>query len=83
MQPPPVKLGMIADFASVYSDAVGKGTASAIEMAIDDFAGSVLGCKIVLLQADHQNKPGIARTSRDNGSTTKSSMPSSKRKFLR
>lgn len=58
-QTPPVKLGMIADFTSVYSDAVGKGTASAIQMAIDDFGGTVLGRKIVLLQADHFNKPDV------------------------
>ncbi|MDB5511935.1 MAG: hypothetical protein JWR08_1418 [Enterovirga sp.] len=56
---PPLKLGMIADFSSVYSDAVGKGTAAAIEMAIEDFGGSVLGRKIVLLQADHLNKPDV------------------------
>ncbi len=56
---PPVKLGMIADFSSVYSDAVGKGTAAAIQMAIDDFGGIVLGRKIVLLQADHYNKPDV------------------------
>ena len=66
----PIKLGMIADFSSVYSDAVGKGTAVAIEMAIEDFGGTVLGRKVVLLQADHLNKPdvgaGAARNWIDN-----------------
>jgi branched-chain amino acid transport system substrate-binding protein len=57
--PPPIKLGMIADFSSVFADSVGKGSAAAIGMAIDDFGGSVLGRKVVLLTADHQNKPEI------------------------
>jgi len=55
----PVKLGMLADFSSVFADTVGKGSATAIEMAIDDFGGTVLGRKIVFLRADHQNKPEV------------------------
>ena len=56
---PPIKLGMIADFTSVFADTVGKGSATAITMAIEDFGGSVLGRKVILLTADHQNKPEI------------------------
>ena len=57
--PPPIKFGMIADFSSVFADTVGKGSATAIEMAIEDFGGTVLGRKVILLTADHQNKPEV------------------------
>jgi branched-chain amino acid transport system substrate-binding protein len=38
---------------------IGQGGIEAAKMAIADFGGSVLGKKIVLLSADHQNKPDI------------------------
>jgi branched-chain amino acid transport system substrate-binding protein len=38
----------------------GKGGALAVQMAMDDFGGKVLGKPIELLTADHQNKADIA-----------------------
>ncbi len=55
-----VKIGFLTDMSSVYSDIDGQGGAEAIRMAIADFGGTVLGKKIELLAADHQNKPDIA-----------------------
>jgi branched-chain amino acid transport system substrate-binding protein len=55
-----VKIGFITDLSSLYSDVEGKGGATAIQMAIDDFGGKVLGQSIELLTADHQNKADIA-----------------------
>ena len=55
-----VKIGYISDMSSLYSDLEGKGGATAIQMAIDDFGGKVLGKPIELLSADHQNKADIA-----------------------
>ncbi len=55
-----VKIGFITDMSSLYSDVEGKGGVTAIQMAIDDFGGKVLGQPIELLSADHQNKPDIA-----------------------
>ncbi|MFZ3124856.1 MAG: ABC transporter substrate-binding protein [Acidovorax sp.] len=55
-----VKIGYITDMSSLYSDVEGKGGATAIQMAIDDFGGKVLGQPIELLSADHQNKADIA-----------------------
>ena len=52
-------IGFITDMSSVYSDVEGKGGATAIQMAIDDFGGKVLGKPIELLTADHQNKADI------------------------
>jgi branched-chain amino acid transport system substrate-binding protein len=55
-----VKIGFITDMSGLYSDIDGPGGAEAIKMAIADFGGTVLGKKIELVTADHQNKPDIA-----------------------
>jgi branched-chain amino acid transport system substrate-binding protein len=55
----PVVIGDIDDLSGVYADVGGQGSIEAANMAIADFGGSVLGRKIVLLTADHQNKPDI------------------------
>ncbi|TCO11984.1 branched-chain amino acid transport system substrate-binding protein [Camelimonas lactis] len=66
----PVKIGMMGDLASVYSDIGGKGGIEAIKMAIEDFGGEVLGKKIAFVAADSLNKPdqasAIARQWYDN-----------------
>jgi branched-chain amino acid transport system substrate-binding protein len=67
----PVKIGVLTDMSSLYSDSGGKGSQIAAEMAVEDFGGSVLGQKIQVVGADHQNKPDIganvARDWYDNG----------------
>ena len=55
-----LKIGFITDMSSLYADVDGKNGALAIQMAIDDFGGKVLGKPIELLSADHQNKADIA-----------------------
>src|SRR5271169_2078278 len=57
---PDVVIGVIEDLSGVYSDDGGPGGVETAKMAIADFGGSVLGRKIVLLYADHQNKADIA-----------------------
>jgi len=54
-----VVIGDIDDMSGVYADVMGSAGVEAINMAIADFGGTVLGRKIVLLTADHQNKPDI------------------------
>ena len=54
-----VVIGAIDDLTGVYSDEGGIGGVEAAKMAIADFGGSVLGRKIVLLSADHQNKADV------------------------
>lgn len=54
-----VVIGDIDDMSGVYADVIGQGGVEAINMAIADFGGTVLGKKIVLLTTDHQNKPDI------------------------
>ncbi|WP_434034144.1 ABC transporter substrate-binding protein [Cupriavidus sp. a3] len=55
-----VKLGMLLDMSGLYADVTGRGSATAAQMAIDDFGGKVLGRKIELVVVDHQNKADIA-----------------------
>jgi branched-chain amino acid transport system substrate-binding protein len=56
----PIRLGLILDMSSVYADVTGPGSETAARMAVEDFGGSVLGRKIEILVADHQNKADIA-----------------------
>ena len=55
-----VKIGILNDQSGVYADFGGKGSIEAAKMAIEDFGGSLLGQKIELVSADHQNKPDLA-----------------------
>ncbi len=55
-----VTIGFITDMSGLYADIDGKGGATAIQMAIDDFGGKVDGMPIKLLTQDHQNKADIA-----------------------
>jgi branched-chain amino acid transport system substrate-binding protein len=57
-----VKIGVATDLSSLYADINGPGAVSAVQMAIDDFGGSVLGQKIEMVSADIQNKADVAAT---------------------
>ena len=60
----PLKIGIMNDLSSVYSDYQGIGSKVAAELAVADFSAK-LGVPVEILTADHQNKPdvgaGIAR----------------------
>src|SRR3954465_3454224 len=55
-----VKIGILNDQSGVYADYGGKYSVEAARMAIEDFGGEVLGQKVELLTADHQNQPDLA-----------------------
>src|SRR6266446_5211064 len=55
-----VKIGILNDQSGVYADYGGKYSLEAARMAIEDFGGEVLGQKVELVTADHQNKPDLA-----------------------
>ncbi|PLC49483.1 ABC transporter permease [Pollutimonas subterranea] len=55
-----VRIGFITDMSGPYADTDGPGGVEAIRMAVQDAGGQVLGKKIEILSADHQNKPEIA-----------------------
>ena len=58
----PVKIGLLSDMSGPYREVGGPGNRVAMELAVQDFGGSVLGRPIEILQADDQNKPDVATT---------------------
>jgi branched-chain amino acid transport system substrate-binding protein len=68
--PTPLKLGLLGGLSGVYAD-VAQGQPEAMQLAVDDMGGKVLGRPIEIVSADHQNKPdiaaGIARRWYDEG----------------
>jgi branched-chain amino acid transport system substrate-binding protein len=61
-QQTPLKIGVLSDFSSVYSDIGGQGNVEATRMAIEDFGGQMFGKPIDTVAADVLNKPDIAST---------------------
>lgn len=61
-QQAPLKIGVLADFSSVYSDIGGMGNVEATKMAIEDFGGQMFGKPIEIVSADVLNKPDVAST---------------------
>ena len=57
-----VKIAVLSDMSSLYADGAGKGSVEAARMAIADFGGTVLGKKVELVSADHQNKADVGAT---------------------
>lgn len=57
-QAPSVKIGVLNDQSTVYSDSQGIGSVIAAQFAVDDYAAK-LGVKAEVLSADHQNKVDI------------------------
>jgi branched-chain amino acid transport system substrate-binding protein len=58
----PLKIGIMADFASVYSDIGGQGNVEATKMAIEEFGGAMFGKPIEVVTADPLNKADVAAT---------------------
>ncbi|MBR0842940.1 ABC transporter substrate-binding protein [Bradyrhizobium liaoningense] len=61
-QQTPLKIGVLSDFSSVYSDIGGQGNVEATRMAIEDFGGQMFGKPIDMVSADVLNKPDVAST---------------------
>lgn len=55
----PLRIGVLNDQSGVYSDFGGVTSVTAAKMAVEDFGGKVLGRKIEVLSADHQNKTDV------------------------
>ena len=54
----PLKIGIMNDMSSVYADFQGVGSVVAAQLAVDDFSAK-LGVPVVIISADHQNKPDV------------------------
>ena len=55
-----VKIGVMNDQSGVYEDITGMKAVEAAKMAVEDFGGTVLGKRIEIVPANHQNKTDIA-----------------------
>src|SRR5215831_1373209 len=56
--PQPLKIGVMEGFSGVYGDLTA-GEVEAMQMAIEDVGGKVLGRSVEILSADHQTKPDV------------------------
>ena len=54
-----VKVGVLSDMSSLYSDIGGAGSVAAAKLAIADFAKANPNVKVELVSGDHQNKPDV------------------------
>ena len=52
-------IGVMGDQSGVVSDVGGKGSVLAARMAVADFGGQVMGRRIEVLVADHQNPSSV------------------------
>lgn len=55
-----VRIGVITDMSSALSDLSGRGSVTAVRMAVEDFGGQVLGKPVEVLTLDHQSKADVA-----------------------
>lgn len=55
-----IRIGVLTDMTGLYSDQNGQGSVTAVKMAVEDFGGKVLGKRIEVIAADHQNKADLA-----------------------
>src|SRR5436190_22915242 len=54
-----VKIGVLSDMSSLYTDLAGAGSVIAARMAVEDSGIEKRGYKIEFVSADHQNKPDV------------------------
>ena len=54
-----IKLGVLTDMSSLYTDLAGQGSVVAARMAVEDSGIEKRGVKVEIVSADHQNKPDV------------------------
>lgn len=57
--PQPLKIGLLGGLSGVYAD-IAQGQVEAMQLAVEEVGGKVLGRPIEVVSADHQNKPDVA-----------------------
>lgn len=50
-----IKIGVLTDMSSLYTDLAGKGSELAARMAVEDFDAARKGMKVEIISADHLN----------------------------
>ena len=59
-----IKIGVLTDLSGPYEGNGGHGSVAGAQIAADEFGGKIDGAKIVIISADHQNKPDIGAVHR-------------------
>ncbi len=54
-----IKIGVLTDMSSLYTDLAGAGSVAAAKMAVEDSGIEKRGYKVEVVSADHQNKPDV------------------------
>ena len=54
-----IKIGVLSDMSSLYTDLAGAGSVLAARMAVEDSGIEKRGYKVEIISADHQNKPDV------------------------
>ncbi|MEO8755935.1 MAG: ABC transporter substrate-binding protein [Casimicrobiaceae bacterium] len=54
-----IKIGVLTDMSSLYTDLAGAGSVAAARMAVEDSGIEKRGYKVEFVSADHQNKPDV------------------------
>ena len=54
-----IKIGVLSDMSSLYTDLAGAGSVLAARMAVEDFGAAKKNMKVEIVSADHQNKPDV------------------------
>src|SRR5947207_3455894 len=54
-----IKIGVLSDMSSLYTDLAGAGSVAAARMAVEDSGIEKRGMKVEIVSADHQNKPDV------------------------
>ena len=54
-----IKIGVLSDMSSLYTDLAGAGSVLAARMAVEDFGAAQKGLKVEIVSADHQNKADV------------------------
>ena len=66
-----VKIGVLSDMSSLYTDIGGAGSVVAARMAVEDSGIEKRGYKVEIVSADHQNKPDVGSASPASGTTSR------------
>jgi len=57
-----IKIGVLTDMSSLYTDLAGAGSVLAAKLAVEDFGAAAKGMKVEIISADHQNKADVGST---------------------
>jgi branched-chain amino acid transport system substrate-binding protein len=58
--PPPLHIGVLADLNGTTADLGGRGSVVAVQLAVDDNGGTVIGRKIEVISGDTLGKPDVS-----------------------